>query len=413
MRTIVQKVLCGFMFLFVLSGSVYAGEIDVLMNKLVEKGILTPLEAQIIADETKTEVSKEVAAGKAYSAPRWVQKMEMKGDLRLRYQHGQKDIEGNVDRSRARYRMRLGVSTKVADGVDVAFGLATGGTDPRSTNETMDNSFETADIRIDYAYAKWAMADFFTLYGGKFKRKPVLWQTTDLMWDGDINPEGVAGQFKFGLGKGDFFVNTGMFVLDENKKDADPIMYVVQPGMKLSLTDNITLKTAVALYELDQVKDNTLDHSAGTNTLFTDADGDERLKYDYSVINPSVELGAKFEGPIKYAAVFADYVKNPDPDQDNTGYALGFKFGDKKVKKPGKWQAKYIYRKIEKDAWLDNMPDSDAYSGDTGVKGHEIALKYAIKKNVILGFDYYRMKKITEDDADRQDLFQFDVVFKF
>lgn len=396
-----------------ISGISYAGEISILMDKLVEKGVLSPLEAQIIADETKTAVSKELSEGKSYAAPSWVQKMKIKGDVRVRYQH-EEETGKEYTRDRARVRYRLGITADPVSGVEVGAGLATGGDDPRSTNQTLENSFQTPDIRLDYAYAKLKVAKDLSLYAGKFARKPVLWQTTDLMWDGDVNPEGGALAFEHSLGSStDLFINAGCFVLDERKEEADsttaddPLMFFVQPGLSISLTDNVSLKTAVALYEMKGVQGNTLDHTSGTNST------DGGLKYDYNVINPSVELGVNLEsGPVKYIGVFGDYVKNPDPDEDNTGYAVGFKFGHKKVKKPGNWQFKYINRKIEKDAWLDNLPDSDAYSGKTGVKGNEFIFEYAIKENVILGLDYYEMEKIADSDS-KQQVLQADLVVKF
>lgn len=422
-----MKFLKGYVFLslfaLLLTPKVYAGEITVLMDKLVQKGVLTPLEAQIIADETTAQVSKEIAAGKAYSVPAWVQKIKFKGDLRVRYQHENKYNSAGEEytRDRGRYRFRLGATAKVSSGVQVGFGLATGGNDQRSTNETMDNTFSTADIRIDYAYFKWKLFGG-DLYGGKFKRKPILWQATDLMWDGDVNPEGFAYSINKGIGsKLNFFANTGAFLLDEEKKNSaddtenDPIMTFVQPGIKLKLTDKVSLKAALALYRMDGVKGNLFHdddgESAETNTL-----EDGGLKYEYNVINPSLQLDIKkpFGNslPIKYLAFFGEYVNNPDPDDNNTGYALGFKFGDKKVKKPGNWQVKYIYRKLEKDAWLDTLPDSDAYGGKTGVKGHEVALTYAIKKNLLFGLDYYKMEMI-EGKAKENKVIQADIMLKF
>ena len=38
---------------------------------------------------------------------------------------------------------------------------------------------------MDYAYLQYTKA----AEAGKFKRQRYLYQTTDLMWDGDVNPE--------------------------------------------------------------------------------------------------------------------------------------------------------------------------------------------------------------------------------
>jgi len=53
----------------------------------------------------------------------------------------------------------------------------------------------------------------------------------------------------------------------------------------------------------------------------------------------------------------------------------------------------YIDRHLKKDAWIDIFPDSDAYSGHTDVKGHELAFTYGVGKNVTLGIDYYYISK--------------------
>ncbi|MCA9401696.1 MAG: putative porin, partial [Candidatus Omnitrophica bacterium] len=166
-----------------------AGEIDLLLDKLVEKGVLSSVEASIIADETKQEVSKDVATGKSYAVPEWVQKMKFKGDIRIRHQYERRHNDSEP-RNRGRVRLRFGVEADVIEKVKVGFGLATGGTDPRSTNQTFQNTFDSPDIRLDYAYAQYAPIQEVTVVAGKFPRKDYLWAPTDLLWDGDINPEG-------------------------------------------------------------------------------------------------------------------------------------------------------------------------------------------------------------------------------
>ena len=112
------------------------------------------------------------------------------------------------------------------------------------------NTFQTPDIRLDYAFAEYSAAPWLTLYGGKFKRKPVVWQPSDLLWDSDINPEGGAITINKGLMSNlDLFFNTGVFVLDESSSDtSDPMMYSVQPGFnwKISDDDGITYSGNIA-----------------------------------------------------------------------------------------------------------------------------------------------------------------------
>ena len=400
----------GIIMTLAFCGKSFAGEVDILVDKLVEKGILTPVEAQIILDETKHEVAKELAKGESYALPKWVQNIKFKGDLRTRYQYEKK--KGSEERHRGRVRFRLGSEMKVTDSVKVAAGLATGGTDPRSTNETLDNTFETPDIRLDYAYAEYAPASWLTLMGGKIKGTP-FWTPSDLLWDGDINPDGAAINLHHRLSSNiDGFFNAGLFILDEASSDtSDPFMYVLQPGVDIKIDDGINLKTSVAYYGFDNIKGSTLDHSSGTNSLSGGG-----LQYNYNSLGISTELG--FKNPLgiealPYFALIGDYINNFDPSSDNDGFLVGCKLGDKKVGKKGQWQAKYLYRRLERDAFPDTFPDSDFYGGETNVKGHEAIFQYGLLDNVLLGLDYYYSEPIKGATRNQEHLFQTDIVFKF
>jgi hypothetical protein len=343
-------------------------------------------------------------------AQSWAEKIKLKGDMRLRYQLD--DREGRNDRHRGRVRFRLGLAADVTEGLDVAAGLATGGTDPRSTNETLDNSFETPDIRLDYAYVAYAppAAAWLTVYAGKFKRKPVLWAPTDLLWDSDINPEGIGLAVNRELRPNlDLFAGVAMLMVDESRGGGDPGLWVLQPGVKWDITGDgrWTLKGAVTYYAASSVENHALDHSAGTNTL----DGNGNLFYDYDALSPAVELAWKTgSDSVPYAALFAEQITAFDAD--DTGGAAGFKFGDKKVKKQKTWQIKYIYRHLARNAWLDTFPDSDAHGGETNAAGHELVIKYALLDNVVLAIDYYAMDTI-HDPSDEQSILQIDLVMSF
>ena len=85
-----KKLLTVFMLsmsiLCLLNKSAHASDVDVLINKLVEKGVLSPSEAQIVVDETKLKVSKDLAEQKSYSVPDWTQRIKWGGDVRVRTQ---------------------------------------------------------------------------------------------------------------------------------------------------------------------------------------------------------------------------------------------------------------------------------------------------------------------------------------
>ncbi len=399
----------------------YASEIDILVKKLVDKGVLTPGEAQQVLNETKEEVKINLAKGEAPGVPKWVQNIKLKGDLRTRYQWQEKKSGTTTkanDRHRTRIRFRLGMDAKVNDQVQLAAGLATGSADPRSTNQTLQDFFQTPDIRLDYAYAQYMLFNWMTLSGGKIKNP--LWRTSQMVWDGDINPDGLGMNLKWSAyPKVETFLNTGFFVLDEaSGYNADPIMWAVQPGFKWGMTDQADLRATFNYYGFNGLKGKTggWDNSS-PKTNSKDSSG--RYLYAYDAIGASAELGFKKpfgdEGifvNLPYTSVLGDFIHNTDAKKDRTGWLIGGKLGHARVSKPGQWQGMYTYRKLQKDAWLDIFPDSDFYGGDTGVKGHEVKFQYGLLNNVNFGLAYYNTQNISGTKR-KEDLFMADLVFKF
>jgi hypothetical protein len=299
------------------------------------------------------------------------------------------------------------------DEVKVGFGLASGSGDPRSTNVTFENTFEKKNIRMDYAFAEYSPTKWFGLTGGKFHNP--IYRPSDLLWDSDITPEGGAAKIQYPvLPILDVFFNSGFFVLDERSSNKDPFMAVLQPGINWKITKDINLQLAFAYYFFNGVQKNTLDFSSGSNTLL-----DGNLKFDYDA--PVVSAGLGFKNPfgqtfVPYFGVFGEYVKNPDPDDDDQGFIGGLRAGHTSMKRLGDWFLEYSYRKLEKDAWLDVFPDSDFYGGATNVKGHEAIFNFGLWKNIWLSFDYYNSRKISVLPTlpkQRENLFQVDFNFKF
>jgi hypothetical protein len=419
------KTTCMFLALALVLGlasvPVHAGEIDILLDKLVEKNVLTPLEASIIRDETKQQVIKDTQGGKSYAVPAWVQKTRIKGDLRLRYQYERRenDTEG---RERGRIRYRLGFETEVNDQFKVGAGLASGGEGARSTNQTfgdLGGAFETPDIRLDYAYGEYKPMKGVKVVAGKFKRKPYLWVPTDLLWDGDINPEGTSINIVKSLtDEVEGFFNGGVWLLrHQDQVDmTDPFLAYSQAGIQWK-SEKMDAKVAGTQYSFNGVQGQTQfdqNSSADTNTYTGGV-----YKYDYDSYAVGAEFGVKelFGGlPLKFderIAVFGEYVQNFDPEEQNIGWIAGVKFGHKKVKKQGNWQFKYMYAVLGKDAWLDALPDSDRYDpGRTDVKSHEASIQYALKNNVILGLDYYNSDRI-KSSKNRDQIIQADLLLKF
>ncbi len=402
--------------LFMTASMATAGEIDNLVNKLVEKGTLTGMEGREIITATQEEQKLQIAKGTQSMLPKWLQTFNMKGDFRFRYQKDDKD--GSVERERERLRLRLGIESKVASSIKIATGLATGGTDHRSTNQTLENNFEPKNINLDYMFADMILTDNLNASLGKIKNP--LYNAGDLLWDTDINPEGLSVSLNFPslIENLDFSVNSAYLVLDEvSANKNDPYMYAFQPVVKYSFTEDITLKTGVAYYGYSKVEGSLLEKTAGSNSgLSKDKTTGKyigALKYDYDSIKGDIEFGVNsISDLVPYIGIFAEYLSNFDPSSDNKGYLYGFKTGHKKVSEPMQWQVQVSNRKLEKDACLDILPDSDFYGGKTNVKGYEAAFSIGLYKNTLLGLDFYKTENLSGHIVEEK-LFQADLIYKF
>ena len=403
--------------LCVSAGFAYAGETDILLQKLVEKGVLTPGEAQQIGTETKETVKKEIAQSKYDLLPEWIQKTKFKGDFRLRYQW--QDLRsGSFDGASsnstpsvtnlARIRLRAGFETQVNDQVKAGFGFATNTGDPRSTNITLgkDSTANTPgsfkNISVDYAYGQYSPTSWLSVTGGKFKNP--VWMPHNLIWDNDLNPEGVNFQADYRLNPYfGLFLNGEMFVLNyESNSGSDTMMYAIQPGFKYNLHDWLDVKGAVAGFFMPNIKGKAVYSKWATNSV----QGGSYV-YDYNSIYPNLELGFKepFKGVpvlgeyVPYVGLFSEFIYNPSPETGKGGYEYGVKFGSEKVGDWGQWQARVNYDKLGRDAFLDIFPDSDRYNGRTNMQSWETNLEYGLGKNTSLGLNYHWAQSLSKQTS--------------
>ncbi len=394
----------------------YASEVDALVQKLIDKGVINASEAQEIRTETneeiaKTDKQKEEDFKKLAkdNMPDWVKNTKLKGDFRLRYQDDYAKASAStkqVNKQRARFRVRLGLESKVNDKLVVGIGLATGintsdakgltsADTSRSTNQTFGQGFGKKPISLDYAFAQYTPVSWFTIIGGKFVN--TLWEPGDLIWDTDIRPEGASVTLNKDINPAlSLFMNTGILTIEEDTGNTNPAtMFTIQPGINYKVSNSINVKGAVSYYQAFSVKGKTLDGNVGTNSNTTNS-ATGKLLYDYDNITPAVEVS--FKGPfsalgvnVPYLALFGEFVQNINSavKSDNTGYMLGFKFGTEKITGFGDWQFRYNYAMLGKDAVLDILPDSDRYGGKTGMRSHEGMFDFGLGKNTWLGLDYY------------------------
>ena len=351
----------------------------------------------------------------------WADKVKVKGDVRVRYENI--DKEGSPSRSRERIRARLRVEGKVNDEVKAGIGVRTGGNDPVSGNQTMDKGFSSKDVALDLAYVTWQpeIIPNLTLLGGKMQ-KPFS-QVSDLVWDGDLNPEGVALKYKLGLGPADLFVNGAGMVVTERSKDSDTMIYAGQAGVDLKTDAGLKLLAGVGYYYYDNMEgfgvvdwDGSMKGYGNTVVKTTDDAGAvTKVTYanEYRELEFIASLG--FKCPLSGLPwnFYGNYVFNTEADDNDIGYLVGVKLGS--LKAPRSFELGYNYRHLEADAVVGAFSDSDSWGGGTDGKGHKLMAGYQISKNWSLGATYFINEVGIKDGADSKDYkrLQLDVSAKF
>ena len=159
----------------------------------------------------------------------WAAKTQFKGDVRIRQETIKIDGEpnnGGRDKDRQRIRARLGAYTEINPQVDTGIRIATGGgDDARSTNQDQDNYFDKKQIWLDLGYIDYHPDQIKNLHviGGKMLQPWV--SMGDVIWDSDINPEGLAVTYKYPLGSSaELFGSLGNYNLKDNV-DGDGVQF--------------------------------------------------------------------------------------------------------------------------------------------------------------------------------------------
>ena len=337
-------------------------------------------------------VSNEVSKVKGAD---WATKIKFKGDLRYRHEMitQDRDVSGSAedaaDRTRHRVRARFGFDAKVTDNSKVVLQLATGGADPRSSNQTLTNSGSRKEIGVDLAYAEYGFMPGGVLTLGKIKN-PVWRAGQSLFWDGDFNPEGGAVTFDRGMlfGSAYGWWLSEQFNSDPQGENSDANVFGLQAGLKFPLLGGET-RVAANYYDCGACQDNSpmfLNQPFGNTTYRIGTSTTNLLRYDYEILQLSGEMGTMlFDLPFSF---WADYAQNMASGVEyDTAYGIGVTLG--KASNARTWEAGLFYQDIGKDALFAQMVDSDFGNGVTDAEGWVIKAAYAPVKNITLNGTYF------------------------
>ncbi|MGY2330861.1 putative porin [Pseudomonas sp. SDT2931_S440] len=186
-----------------------------------------------IRDQVKAEVmatAKQENWAQPNTFPEWVSRISFDGDIRLRDESryfsgnnsneivdyaklndsGPYDVNKNTntklppllntreDRENLfRLRARLGMKAVISPEWTAGIRLGTGNdNNPVSTTQTLGGGFGKKDIWLDQGYLTWKTTDYMTLTAGRFANP---FYSTDMMYSGDLNFDGVAAIFNHKL----------------------------------------------------------------------------------------------------------------------------------------------------------------------------------------------------------------------
>ena len=363
---------------------------------------------------TKQELQREALIEKVKSHDKLLetlQRISWFGDMRLRYEIVDRasdnstanDADGHLDTDRARIRFRFGARAHVYEDLDFVFRLSTGGdTASTSGNTTLDGTFGNEAISLNLAYGSWEFMNGLIVQGGKVKNP---FMKSEVVWDNDVNPEGLSQIYQKKSGDSTLQFVAGQYIIEEtdrkNNIDSDDVILLAWQAQLHQKTKAGKFKFAVALYDYHHLTDQG---SAITKQLGS-GDGQRNSQVTGTDVNTTnmqtLDFMADWSSPIgsKHGNLFYEYAVNTSADapagnntiaQDlDTAWQLGFKFGDKRVKKAGQWQIKTLYRVVQQDAVFYALTDSSFHQGGTNAKGIELGAKYAIRKGMQLGYTFF------------------------
>jgi hypothetical protein len=428
-----------------------------LLELLVKKGLITDQEAEDVRADLLKENAATSAGKLKLSTP--LTELELYGDARMRYEirtaeAGAPDTltkpGDNTQRNRFRYRLRLGLRGTLVD--DWFFGLRLEtSTNPRSTNVTFGDdsgvngpfSKDSDRISVGQAYFGYRGVRDLTLTVGRMQN-PFI--TTLMTWDADINPEGLAEQWKhtfnFSYGGGsraagaesyskdgktvstatessppnnisvDIFANFAQFVYDDSNPEnpigpapngvpnRDAFLLGWQLGAKVNFTKNVYLQLAPTIYNYTGNGDTFNTHFVGDPTFLDE--GGNKVTPNQTGINSllvfdmPVEFGWKFgELPMR---VFGDFAVNFDgddraaaaghPENGDQRYAYQIGLAAGKLKEKRDWQLSAFYQHVDQFALDPNLVDSDIFDSRVNMEGFVVQAGYAISDAVFFNLTY-------------------------
>jgi hypothetical protein len=465
-----RKLLCiAAAFVVVLgSASSKAQDAGALLDLLVRKKLITAQDAAEVRAEmareakakekaksasTMTDTSSSPAPIASSSAEKWklstpITELELYGDARVRYEirQGETLTSDTEQRERERYRLRLGLRGTLVD--DWFFGVRIETSqNPRSTNVTFGDDSSNGPfaknsdgISVGQAYFGYKGFPDIILTAGKMPNPLV---TTLMVWDPDINPEGLAEQWKhtftFAMGGSEadatsyskdgaalpaakktsggakltleLFANFAQFVYDDsnpenplgpsprNIPNTDAFLLAWQVGAKFTFPNGLYAQIAPTVYNYTGTGDTFNIHFQGGDPALSNSASTAQNQTGVNsllVFDLPMEICWKLgEIPMRFYADFAVNLNgdaraaaagHPGRGDQRYAYQIGAAVGQ--LKRKGDWQLNVFWQRQDQYSLDPNLVDTEFWDSKLNLEGVGVTFGYMLSDAVWVSLLY-------------------------
>ena len=298
----------------------------------------------------------------------------------LRYRHEAINEEGEAERHRQRIRARFGVTADVAENVRVGLTLATGGDDPVSANQTLDTGFSRKPIGVDRAFFSWAATEQLTFTGGKMANPFYRPGNHHLIYDNDLNPEGLALRYS----RGDWFANYAGLWVEERGADDDSIMLGGQFGYRHTLADGMRITAGAGYYDYLETQGRTpfWDGAARRQSRRCGGQLLERLQSCPAVRR--AQPAGRRAAAHGVRGLRRQYARPMRPTP-----ALRSARASARSRAPARGASATRIRISRRTPSSRTFTDSDWAGGGTDGTGHVVEFNYGFRERLVFGFRYF------------------------
>lgn len=384
-----------------------ADDIDIIRKEIAElraeqaatAARITGLETKLDAiGNTRTPDPKSAARFIPYKPqaiaapvqPALAQRPKFSGDIRLRYESNFGDQDAR-NRDRFVLRARLRGIYAISDAFSVGAQLTTGDPDdPNSSDVTLSNFNDDLAISLDQIWlrAKFGTAQFT---GGKV---PLPFKRTDMVWDGDVHPEGLSATFSSDIAPAVSVSGAGLyFIIDENIGGADSRMIGGQLGTTVHLDPNLTVSASAGYY--DYRLKSILGGDVGDFRSNRFANGRYLSDFDLVDLIASAtwtRLSARW--PITVAANWVGNLGATTAADD--GISINLTAGRSTQQRD--WRIGYGYAKVGVDAVFAAFSEDNTALGSNYLQ-HNLSLDFVLRPHLILNGVFYRYRQRSALDA--------------